>query len=85
MADFEFSSHALKQMEDRGISAEMVLETLHHPLTQAESDGQKVYQRLIKIERMYLIRVFVNITKSPMLIKTVYRTSKIDKYYEGEI
>jgi hypothetical protein len=32
-----------------------------------------------------LIRIFVNINKTPALIVTVYRTSKIEKYYEGKI
>ena len=32
----------------------------------------------------YLIRVFVNVAKNPKLIMTVYRTSKIQKYWKDE-
>ena len=36
-------------------------------------------------EQRFLIRVFLNINKTPALVVTVYKTSKIEKYYEGKI
>ena len=32
----------------------------------------------------FLVRVFVNIIKQPNLVITVYRTSKIEKYWTDE-
>ena len=33
-------------------------------------------------EKEYLVRVFVDIDRDPAEVVTVYRTSKIDKYWE---
>jgi hypothetical protein len=32
----------------------------------------------------YLVRVFVDVDRSPAEVITVYRTSKIDKYWRSE-
>ena len=49
--------------------------------------GQKVYQSIVKLseKKTYLVRVCVNTDKQPNVTKTVYLTSKIRRYYEGEI
>jgi hypothetical protein len=40
-----------------------------------------IYQKIvIEIDKPYLYRVFVNNTKKPLLVVTVYKTSKIEKY-----
>jgi hypothetical protein len=78
--DFEFSKHALEQMELRGISKDIVKKILVKPEQIRNEDGNKVYQSMVK---EYLIRIFVNEKKNPKLIITVYKTSKIKKYYEG--
>ncbi len=75
-------------MEERGISEEMVLSIIHNP-QQIVVDGPDslVYQSLRYFEeesREYLVRVFVNIVKTPNLVITVYRTSKVQKYWQHE-
>jgi len=75
--NFEFSRHALEQMELRGISKQTVEKILANPQQIKEEDNKKVYQSIIK---KYLIRIFVNDKKNPKLIITVYKTSKIKKY-----
>lgn len=81
---FKFSKHALEQMELRGISKEIVRKILLAPDQIKTEDGQKVYQSIID-DGDCLIRIFVNYKKNPKIIITVYKTSKIRKYYESKI
>ena len=81
---FYFSKHALEQMKLRGISKKMVEEMLANPNEIKEENNKKVYQSLVEHGK-YLIRCIVNHRKNPQTIITVYKTSKINKYYEGKI
>ena len=81
---FEFSNHALEQVKLRGISKEVVRKILLNPDQIVAEEGKKVYQSLVDDGRS-LIRIFVNHKKNPKIIITVYKTSKIKKYYEGKI
>ena len=81
---FKFSSHALEQMRLRGISKDIVSIILANPNQIKTEDGKKVDQSVIENGR-FLIRIFVNHRKDPKVIITVYKTSKIKKYYEGKI
>ena len=75
---FEFSLHSLEHIKLRGISKELVELVLDYPDEIAnEFENQIIYQKVIE---NYLYRVFVNSNKNPSLIKTVYKTSKINKY-----
>ena len=80
------SKHALEQMKLRNISEVDVLDIIANPENIIAQDGLKVYQKVLLIDsKSYLFRIFVNDLISPNLLVTVYRTSKISKYYEGEI
>lgn len=85
MQEFTFSSHAQEQMKNRNISREVVNSVLNNPADILTEQGKKIYQSIVNFEGegVYLIRVFVNIEKIPFHVITVYRTSKIAKYYEG--
>ena len=85
--NFEFSKHALEQMIIRDVSKDIVMKVLENPDEIKQEDGMSIYQSIIPYldEGNYLIRVFVNSNKIPYLIVTVYKTSKISKYYEGKI
>ncbi len=50
-------------------------------------EGQKVFQSIINFPEnsTYLVRVFVNTLKDPNVVKSVYKTLKISKYYESEL
>ena len=75
---FEFSLYSLEHIKLRGISKELVELVLDYPDEIAnEFENQIIYQKVIE---NYLYRVFVNSNKNPSLIKTVYKTSKINKY-----
>lgn len=49
------------------------------------SDKRIVLQSIIEVdEKNYLLRAFADIDRDPPVIVTVYRTSKIDKYWREE-
>ncbi len=85
--EFIFSKHALEQIGIRQISQSVVEDVLANPDQVLEEDGKRIYQSVILSEKggNYLIRIFVNVVKQPNVIITVYKTSRINKYYEGKI
>jgi hypothetical protein len=85
--NFSYSNHALEQMKLRNLSMVLVEEVLKDPDEVIQYEDLSIYQAIVEAgkSKKYLIRVFVNIKKEPALVVTVYRTSKIDKYYESEI
>ena len=80
-----FSNHALEQMKARNISVELVNSIITNPQQVIIEPGKKIFQSIVnfKEEGEYLVRIFVNSIKNPNVIITVYRTSKLDKYYES--
>ena len=76
-------------MSRRGISYETVMKVVSQPdQTIADIDEPTIiiYQSLINEDnQMFLLRVFVNRDKQPNVIVTVYRTTKISKYYESKV
>ena len=78
------TKHAIKEMELRGISVDMVKQILENPLQIVEEYGnKKAYQSIIdnNAEKKYLYRVIVDDSVEPLKVITVYKTSKIDKYW----
>lgn len=52
--------------------------------TEPIREGREVYQSRIQLNeppRVYLLRVFVDIDREPPQVVTVYRTSKVAKYW----
>ena len=80
--EFEFSKHSFDQMGHRNISKELVLSILLRPDSKVDlDDTTRIYSKLVKEgPNNYLYRVFVNYVKDPLIIITVYKTSKIGKY-----
>ncbi|WP_020604488.1 DUF4258 domain-containing protein [Spirosoma spitsbergense] len=87
--NYTLSNHVKERAKERGISSKTIDQVIISPdqIIEEEETGQKIYQSIIAFpeNKTYLVRVFVNNNKEPSIIKSVYRTSKIDKYYEGEI
>ncbi len=84
--NFIFSKHAIEQMRLRKISQDIIINILNTPDQILHADEQiEIYQSVINEtqELKYLIRVFVN-TEMKKII-TVYKTSKIEKYYENKV
>jgi hypothetical protein len=87
-ADFIVSSHARAQMERRGITHDVVQRILSSPEQRLPvREGRVVFHSRIGMGRpskMYLLRVFVDIDREPRRIVTVYRTTKLEKYWRNE-
>ena len=82
---FRLSSHAAFEMTRRQITQDEIASVLAHP-EQVEliRPGRAVYQSRVEAEKPpkeYLVRVFVDIDRHPPEVVTVYRTSKIEKYW----
>ena len=74
----------MEQLTARGIEAAAVREVLVHPdQVLPERAGRVVAQREVWLgdpAKAYLLRVFVDIDRTPAEIVTAYRTSKVTKY-----
>jgi hypothetical protein len=83
--EFVFTDHALTEMARREISQEHVRNVLANP-EQMEGirEGRAVYQAKYNMgepPKIYLLRIFMDIDRKPPHVVTVYRTSKIEKYW----
>ena len=77
------TDHAASEMQRRGISSEQVRRILEKPEQRMTiREGRDVlHSRVMMEDGLYLIRVFVDIDRRPAEVVTVYRTSKIVKYW----
>jgi hypothetical protein len=85
MENFIFSKHSIEQMRNRNISMEIVLKILEDPKEIIFGNKQTIYQSIVPFDngKEYLVRIIVNSLKNPKTVITVYRTSKLKKYYES--
>jgi hypothetical protein len=81
---FEISRHAKEEMKRRALPEDLVDKILDNPQQIVDEYGnKKAYQSIINFGtgRDYLVRVIVDDTVGPAKVVTVYRTSKITKYW----
>jgi hypothetical protein len=81
---FQFSRHALDEMRLRRIPSAVVDDVLQHPeQVVLQADGKKAYQSRVSFGggRPFLVRVIVAEDVDPPIVVTVYRTTKINKYW----
>lgn len=85
MEKFIFSKHSIEQMGNRNISKEIALKILEDPKEIIFENEQTIYQSIIPFDngKEYLVRIIVNSMKNPKTVITVYKTSKLKKYYES--
>ena len=82
--NFRLSKHAEKELGLRHISRALVEKILQYPeQVVPQNVKEKAYQSRIDFDegKIYLVRVIVDDTVSPAVVVTVYRTSKIKKYW----
>lgn len=89
ITNYRITEHAREEMVRRQISEEDVAKVLANP-EQAEKirTGREVYQsRLSQGEpsRVLLLRVFLDVDRVPPEVVTVYRTSKVAKYWRKDV
>ncbi len=83
---FVLTGHARFEMARRGIDEEVVRRVLAAPESrQAVRTGRDLFQAKLAFgEKLYLVRVFVDVDRNPAEVVTVYRTSKLEKYSRDE-
>jgi hypothetical protein len=85
IGDYRLTDHARHEMERRQITEAEIAQVLAAP-EQIEDvrPGRVVCQSKVLSEptdRVYLLRVFVDIDRKPPEVVTVYRTSRVGKYW----
>ncbi|MBI3943166.1 MAG: DUF4258 domain-containing protein [Chloroflexi bacterium] len=89
ITEYVLTEHARKEMLKRQITETVVAQVLSAP-EQVETirEGRNLYQSLISFgnpPKAYLIRIFVDVDRYLPQVVTVYRTSKINKYWRAEL
>jgi len=82
--NFRISGHAREEMEPRSIPLEMVESILTGPQQVVDGPlGKKVYQSKVEFPqgKTYLVRVVISEAADLPVVVTVYRTSKVEKYW----
>jgi uncharacterized protein YuzE len=87
MTDYAITEHARFEMQRRGVTEEMVQSVLRFPeQTVQVRPGRILLQSRILLgepAKAYLLRVIVDVDRSPAEIVTVYRTSKLFQILEA--
>ncbi len=81
--DFIISNHAAIEINRRNIRMEDIEQVLNRPQQIISvRPGRKIYQSIVDMnDKQYLLRLIVDEEIPPVLV-TVYRTSKIQKYWK---
>lgn len=82
--NFKLSRHVREEMERRSIPLTMLKSVLENPQqVLPERGGKKAYQSQLDFGggKIFLLRAIVDETVDPAMVVTVYRTSKISKYW----
>jgi hypothetical protein len=82
-SDALITDHANEQMRRRGTGIDFVRSILRNPEQVIDvRPGRVVLQsRVDSDNRSQLVRVFLDVDESPVLVVTVHRTINIDKYW----
>ena len=81
---FKLSRRALAEMARRAIPLALLESVLQHPQQVVpEREGRKAYQSQLDFGsgKIFLLRAIVDDAVDPAIVVTVYRTSKIGKYW----
>ena len=86
IVDYLLTEHAIFELKRRGLEEKALDRLLRSPGQRLEvRPGRVVLQsRYQEQGAEYLLRVFVDIDRIPAEVVTVYRTSKVAKYWRGE-
>ena len=84
---FKISQHASEEMQRRAIPLTLLETVLQNPQQVVPGyGGKKAYQSQVDFGggKIFLLRAIVDDKVEPAIIITVYRTSKISKYWRTE-
>ena len=83
--NYVITSHATLEMERRELDEAIVRSVLRAPEQRmAVRAGRDVLQSRMPGAKAYLVRVFVDVDRNPAEVVTVYKTSKVAKYWEAD-
>jgi hypothetical protein len=84
--EYRITTHAVVEMERRGIHETILRAVLAAPEQRhTVRPGRDVLQsRIATGDKTYLVRVFVDVERKPAEVVSVYRTSKVAKYWREE-
>jgi hypothetical protein len=89
ITEYRITDHARAEMEKRNISAAEVAQVLSAPQqTTTVREGRVVCQSRQQYgdpPHTMLLRVFVDVDRRPAAVVTVYRTSRIEKYWRNDL
>ncbi|OGW92088.1 MAG: hypothetical protein A3D28_03345 [Omnitrophica bacterium RIFCSPHIGHO2_02_FULL_63_14] len=83
----EWMVHARQRLDERGISESLVQKTVREPQQVIGHGAHRIFQtRFVdsKRKKEYLVRVFAEVRRDAVVIRSVYRTSKVHKYWRPE-
>jgi hypothetical protein len=82
--DYRLTEHAELEMQRRQVPHDWVESVMHSPEQVIVGFGErKIYQGRVSADgKTYLLRLVVEDWHTPSVIVTVYRASKIEKYWE---
>jgi len=83
-SNFKLSRHVKEEMERRSIPLNLLESVLESPQqVVSERGGKRTYQSQLDFGagKIFLLRAIVDETVDPPIVVTVYRTSKITKYW----
>lgn len=83
--NYFLTPHAQFEMRRRGIGEEIVKKVLAAPEQRMiVRTGREVFQsRMTMAGKTYLVRIFVDVDRRPAEVVTLYRTSKLFKYWRN--
>jgi Domain of unknown function (DUF4258) len=82
--NYRLSRHAVEEMTRRQISLQLVQAVLDSPEQRIDGGaGKEILQSRFRAEngKIYLVRIVTATENDPRVVVTVYRTSKIEKYW----
>lgn len=85
--NYIITDHAVIETARRDLSTELIDEVMRNPEQRLEvRAGRVVLQsRVHEAGCEYLVRVFVDVDRTPAEVVTAYRTSKVLKYWRTDI
>lgn len=86
ITEFVVTPHAAFEMQRREVDEPVLRRVLAAP-EQRETvrPGREVLQSRVELEgRTYLVRVFVDVDRKPVEVVTVYRTSRMARYWRSD-
>ena len=83
--NYDLSNHVREEVARRRIPLAVVKSVLENPQQKVPEHGNVIcYQSKIDIkQKPYLVRVTVNEVVTPAKVVTIYRTSRISKYWKA--